>query len=133
MTTIRGTMTGAVALGAAGIAAMAIAVSWPNSTELSDSSGSLEATPTWFKPIAQVYGKDAGVTPSFDFASLYAAPEAEYFAPIARYYKGQVGSQFDFASLYASPEPASFAPIARYYGGRVGPGFDFASLYGGPR
>jgi hypothetical protein len=133
VTTIRGTMTGAVALGAAGLAAMAIAVSWPNSTELADSSGSLEASPAWFKPIAQTYGEHSKVTPSFDFASQYAAPDAEYFAPIAQYYHGKVGSQFDFASLYASPQPASFEPIARYYGGRVGPGFDFASLYSGAK
>jgi hypothetical protein len=129
MTTIRGTMTGAAALGAAGLAAMAIAVSWPSSSEISESSGSLQATPAWFKPIEQAYGTGSAVTPSFDFASLYAAPDAEYFAPIARYYKNTVGPNFDFASLHASPQPAWFAPIAQYYGGRVGSGFDFASLY----
>jgi hypothetical protein len=133
MTTIRGTMTGAAVLGAAGLAAMAIAISWPSSTDVLDSGSSLEAVPTWFKPIEQSYGKDSAVTPSFDFASLYAAPQADYFAPISSYYHGQVGPQFDFASLYASPQPASFAPIARYYRGRVGSGFDFASLYGAPR
>lgn len=125
-------LTNVAALGVAGLAALTLALAWPNSGA-ETSSSTLEPTPAWFAPIAKYYG-DAGVTPRTDFASLYTAEQPEWFKPIARYYGGnpRVGSTFDFASLYAG-ESDWFAPIAQYYSASpsVSSSFDFASLYSG--
>jgi hypothetical protein len=57
--------------------------------------------PAWFAAIRNAYGANSNITPRTDFAALYGVRSPRWFAPIARAYGGRVSPSFDFASLYA--------------------------------
>ena len=81
----------------------AVAVAGSRSSD-SDTSVAPSTAPAWFAPIAKSYGNNPKITPSFDFASLYAS-YPRWFEAIARSYgyDPAITPDFDFASLYGSP------------------------------
>jgi len=90
----------ALAAALAVTAAVAVAVSWRPDGDASAAS----TVPAWFAPIAKSYGDNPGITPRFDFASLYAS-YPKWFERIARSYgyDPAITPDFDFASLYGAP------------------------------
>jgi hypothetical protein len=93
---------------AAVVGAIAVALSLAGLLVLRPEGSSTDAVqpapPAWFAPVADYYGHDPKVTPSFQFADLFTA-EPAWFRPIAAYYHSTPGvtSTFDFAALYGSP------------------------------
>jgi hypothetical protein len=76
---VRGYTTAAlVALAAAIVVATAIREPRPTGADLEAHRATVapldEAWPAWFAPIAASYPGTAGITPLFDYASLYGAP-----------------------------------------------------------
>jgi hypothetical protein len=116
-TRLRGSSAAVGAAIASGIAALAIGISIP--LDAGDAESSLSTTPEWFAPIQKHYAGVSGMTPSFDFASLYGTDELALYEPLTRAYHGKVTASFDFASLYGTGASSV----------RVMAPFDYASLY----